>query len=260
VLIVTPYPLNPNNSEHIRQLHVYNKVSEIAEEYGITYINYNFLYDEIGIDFETDFADGVHLNYKGNPKFTSYLGAWIKANYEIPDRRENGNYDDYYVMAKDCQMKIYDQELRDIKDLDEWMRKSQNEEYLLVYTVSGNYKATENYDKVKVLLSSCGIDLDMVDGNSAWVTEKGEVVFASGNDVGYCWHKDIGKTDYLTVKDVNSSSNGNNSPPVIDFNNTVFQPVTDGITIFVYDTFTQTEVETAGFEIKDNMINYKKVS
>ncbi|MBQ9234490.1 MAG: hypothetical protein IJ167_10735, partial [Lachnospiraceae bacterium] len=91
------------------------------------------------------FADANHLNYKGNPKFTKYLGAWIKDNYDIPDHRDEEAYSDYDVMAKDCRMKIYNKELRDINDIGTWLEKAQCEDYLLVYSVCGNYKNMENY-------------------------------------------------------------------------------------------------------------------
>lgn len=261
VMIVTPYPLNPTNNEHIRQLRIYNRVSEIAAEYEIPFINYNYMYDEIGLDFSRDFADTDHLNYNGNPKFTKYLGKWIKENYEIPDRRGNNNYSDYDIMAKDCRMKIYNQELRDINDIGNWLNKAQCEDYLLVYTISGDYKNMDNYEDVKNELKLFNVDLEKVRGDSVWIVKNGELLFASGDDDRYCWYKDIGENDCLTVTNSDSLFEmDNKEPPIIKYNNTIMKPVQSGLTVFVYDTFTQTYVETVGFSINNGNMSYSKIS
>ena len=62
LLINTPY--FPTEREE----KIYNRVAEIAKENDVPYINYNLFYDEMGLDFSSDFADGHHLNYKGTPK------------------------------------------------------------------------------------------------------------------------------------------------------------------------------------------------
>lgn len=260
VLIVTPYPLNPENTEHARQLRIYNRVAEIADEYGIPFINYNYIYEELGLDFETDYADAEHLNYKGSPKFSKYLGAWIKENYDIPDHRGEDAYKDYDIMAKDCRMKIYNQELRDIKDIGTWLNKAQCEDYLLVYSISGDYKNMENYEAVRTKLLSLGIDIDAVDGDSVWIVKNGELIFASGNEEEYCYHSDIGGINTITVNDGIELDDGEKKPPVIKYNNDIIQPVTIGLTVFAYDTYTQTKVEAVGFSINNNVMYTTKKS
>ena len=82
LLIKTPYcGITLDNQKK------YNKVAEIARENRIPFINFNQYYKEIGIDFETDFADANHMNHSGNVKFTRYLAGYLKENYEIPDRK-----------------------------------------------------------------------------------------------------------------------------------------------------------------------------
>lgn len=53
---------------------------------------------------------------------------------------------------------------------------------------------------------------------------------------------------------------GEKEPPVIKYNNNIMQPVTNGLTVFAYDTFTQTKVEAVGFSINNNVMMYGKVS
>ena len=43
---------------------VFNTAGDIAKEYGVNFINYNLLYNDIGIDFSQDAADPGHLNYR----------------------------------------------------------------------------------------------------------------------------------------------------------------------------------------------------
>lgn len=80
-LIVSPY-ITTSEDEL-----VYNRVKEIAASYGLEFNSTNYSYDEMGLDFDTDFNDESHLNYSGSCKYTEYLGAEIKKNYDIPDRR-----------------------------------------------------------------------------------------------------------------------------------------------------------------------------
>lgn len=80
-LIVSPY-ITTSDDEL-----VYNRVKEIAGNYGLEFNSTNYSYDEMDLDFDTDFNDDSHLNYRGSCKYTKYLGAKIKENYDIPDRR-----------------------------------------------------------------------------------------------------------------------------------------------------------------------------
>ncbi len=89
VLMVSPYIMTAEDQR------TYNRIAEIAEKEGIVFINYNEYYNEIGIDFETDFNDESHLNYWGSCKFTEYLGEFLKHNGNIPDRRGQEGYDSW---------------------------------------------------------------------------------------------------------------------------------------------------------------------
>lgn len=81
ILIAAPYVITEDDQR------VYNQIAEIAQEKGITFINYNEYYEEIGLDFEQDFNDGSHLNYWGSCKFTDYLGKFLCTCDNIQDRR-----------------------------------------------------------------------------------------------------------------------------------------------------------------------------
>ena len=66
------------------------QVVEYASEYGLPYINFIELADEIGIDYTTDTYDaGLHMNLSGAIKLSDYLGKVLVEEYNVPDRRND---------------------------------------------------------------------------------------------------------------------------------------------------------------------------
>ncbi|MDD6581027.1 MAG: hypothetical protein PUE89_09005, partial [Lachnospiraceae bacterium] len=63
-------------------------------------IDFNKMYDELSIDFSTDMAEKVHLNFSGTKKLTEYLGNYIVNNYDIPDHRGDAKYSSWDIDAK----------------------------------------------------------------------------------------------------------------------------------------------------------------
>lgn len=82
-LVTAPYTVPENEQKR------FNRIAEIAEEYGISFVNYNACYQEIGIDPQTDFRDEGHLNDSGIEKYTIGLGKYLKEHFDLPDRRED---------------------------------------------------------------------------------------------------------------------------------------------------------------------------
>lgn len=71
----------------------HNGIQALAEKHGIPYVDLNLLNEEVSIDWNFDTRDkGDHLNYYGAVKTTNYLGEYLKANYTLPDRRNDDNY------------------------------------------------------------------------------------------------------------------------------------------------------------------------
>lgn len=69
------------------------EIQLLATQSEIPFIDYHTLLDELGIDVATDFRDGSHLNNYGAQKVSEHMGAFLKSNYELPDRRtdQQGN-------------------------------------------------------------------------------------------------------------------------------------------------------------------------
>lgn len=98
ILITAPYVVTNEDQK------TYNRIAEIAKEEGISFIDYNEYYDEIGLDFEKDLNDESHLNYWGSCKFTEYLGNYLNSFEGVRDRRGQehyGSWDDHVKMINE---------------------------------------------------------------------------------------------------------------------------------------------------------------
>ena len=92
------------NPDYANDHAYYNALWSIAEEYGISGINYNDPSLRFGLRYSSDFADWQHLNVKGSIKFTRKLGSDLKALFDLPDRRG----DAYYASYDECAEQWYE--------------------------------------------------------------------------------------------------------------------------------------------------------
>ncbi len=72
----------------------HNAIQKVADELGVTYIDTNYMKEEVPIDWEQDtFDKGDHLNYFGAKKVTTYLGSYLKEKNLFVDKRADGRYE-----------------------------------------------------------------------------------------------------------------------------------------------------------------------
>ena len=75
-----------------------NETKAFADEHDLKFIDLNLNGDEFDFDWREDTKDkGDHLNVYGATKVSKYLGNYIKQNYDIPDRRNDESYRDWYT-------------------------------------------------------------------------------------------------------------------------------------------------------------------
>ena len=80
----------------------HNAISKIADSYGVDFIDFNLMYDELSIDMATAFRDnGYHVSYDTAIKITDYMGDFFNKNFEFPDRTEDSNCAEYW--DSECQ-------------------------------------------------------------------------------------------------------------------------------------------------------------
>ena len=89
LLINIPYPATKEQQQWA------NSVQVIADEYKVEYLN--LMYEETGVNLNTDCQDiDSHLNSSGGRKVTDFLGKHLQKHYNMPDRRMDENYSDWY--------------------------------------------------------------------------------------------------------------------------------------------------------------------
>lgn len=88
---------------------------DYAKKNDLKYINFLDLADEIGIEYDKDtFDGGLHLNLSGAEKFSSYFGEILSREYNLPDHRNDEEYqkiwkekvDFYYAMKADQEREL----------------------------------------------------------------------------------------------------------------------------------------------------------
>lgn len=90
LFVVAPY-IEPDNHRMM-----YNFLSERIKSYGFDFVNFNEYYSQIGLDFSKDLYNSDHLNIFGAEKYTKYLAQYLTKNYNLPDRRNDPAYADWY--------------------------------------------------------------------------------------------------------------------------------------------------------------------
>lgn len=93
ILISTPYPDYPEDQAYIET------IWDIAEECGVTYIDFNQPHYRGAIDENYDFADYQHLNIRGSINFTRRLATELRRNHTFADHRGDEAYASYDTCA-----------------------------------------------------------------------------------------------------------------------------------------------------------------
>lgn len=86
LFVVCPYSITKGDQK------TYNTIQKIVEEEGFDFLNTNLYFDEMNLDFQTDFNDYNHVNCFGAEKYTDFLEKYLMENYHLPDRRGEALY------------------------------------------------------------------------------------------------------------------------------------------------------------------------
>lgn len=222
----------------------YNRAAQIAGEYDVPYIDFNYYYDEIDLDFTKDFADKNHLNYIGNVKFSKYLGEYLKGSYDLADRRGMEGYESYDIMTKDCEMRTYNATVYDTYERKDFLDSLNREEYLIIVTACGDYRSAKNYEDINRQLQQYGIDLDIGNSAQAWVVQNENVL-----EAGESWKYDNWHMELAPYKTIEIAADADK--PVVLFEGEQQTGADDGINVVVYDYVTETIVDAGTFMMED---------
>ncbi|MDR2457859.1 MAG: hypothetical protein LBD41_05205 [Clostridiales Family XIII bacterium] len=100
LLVVTPYILSPQEQK------IFNLVDRLAKENNIKFINYNLQYNELSLDFSTDFLDLSHLNIYGSTKVSKHIANFLATEYRLEDKRQNPKYAQWNKWAKAVEKEV----------------------------------------------------------------------------------------------------------------------------------------------------------
>ncbi|MCD7838842.1 MAG: hypothetical protein LUG65_08020 [Clostridiales bacterium] len=138
------------------------QVQALADKYGLTYLDYNWeeLLTSFGFDLETDMKDYDHLSTLGAEKFSDCLADYLTANYALPDRREDPEYD--LQINRDT----YDQERTDAAlvaatDPVEWLTLLTRHSTCDVFIATNGDVGGLVPDEIADLLTRLGLETDL---------------------------------------------------------------------------------------------------
>ena len=237
IVIISPYSFSDYDNSK------FNTAKVIANEYNVPFINFNLNYDDYSLDFEEDFADYSHLNYKGATKFTKYLGKYLKENYDLPDRRGDPKYYSWEMNAKYQDKEIYNIELKQSVNFDEYIEKVKNaDDYVIGITMLGNYKKDDAI--IKNIAAKFNIN-DIYLKNASYVVDNNKLIYSSSGSNQYLFYDEIGSYTDLVV----------DSGQKLSINRTNYIKTKNGINMVIYDKFTEEIVDNIYLEYKGNSIN-----
>lgn len=94
-----------------------HQIIAYAKQYGLDYINYLNLVDEIGIDFSADtYDEGLHMNYSGAVKCADYLGEYLVEHYKLEDRRKDPSVSAKWQKIKETRNMIYKMQQKELEE------------------------------------------------------------------------------------------------------------------------------------------------
>lgn len=97
LFVVCPYVITRNDEM------LYNTMCDYITNSGMGYLDTNLYYEEMGLNFETDFYDKFHVNCLGAEKYTEFLARYIVDNYIIENKMKQSQIDkwnsEYEVFA-----------------------------------------------------------------------------------------------------------------------------------------------------------------
>lgn len=165
VLTYMPFPISKTtNWKEV------NTAQDIADEYGIDYINFP---EEDVVDFDVDcYDEGSHLNVSGALKVTNYLGNYLTENYGLTDHREDPEYaywdKDYTVYKRDK-----DERLNAAADLNTFLMLLNDDDYGFILNI-GDPRIFED-ETTMSLLRNKGVNVDEIGPGT-------KCIIAYGND------------------------------------------------------------------------------
>lgn len=233
ITVVAPYNMPAHE-------YGYFKTGEkIAESYGMPFINGNELYEELELDFASDFRDEYgHLNDKGAAKITKYVGDFIKDNYNLTDRRNDSRYASWQTYAEEFNRYVLNP-VKNSDDITEYISicEKQND-YSYVFVINSYDKLSEYLsESINTVLTQFGIPAENITDGIYVIKNSKVEYFSSSTDVDKALQLDSDYSIRLKYGDVsfNMPTLNRECFYVCINNNKNIHTTPLGITMIVYD-------------------------
>lgn len=148
-----------------------NTLQDIAETYEIPFLNTNYSFEDMDLDFDKDFYDTYHVNVLGSEKFTGYFSTYLREHYEIADHRNeeaysawDDLYEEYRLDKEEAQAKVQklierkkglqvlEEKLVEIDDVPQWILDTADKDITVVLMSNNNAKNTLNDESRRMLM------------------------------------------------------------------------------------------------------------
>ena len=252
VVIISPYPGIAADEQR-----KFNTAEKIASEYNVPFVNFNFHTNEMGLDYSEDAGDISHLNYRGNPKYTRYLGTYLHGLYDIPDHRGDPKYASWQRNADFIRQMISDQEMADTEDPDALFQRIRGDHLQTFISVDGECSSSDQ--QLRKYLTAAGITGEGRSGIWAFEGENcRELTGPVENDL----YRSLSSHDiHLKRAQVTDRETGMpvwKNSMVID--NKEYVRVRNGINVVIFDRMTEKVADSFGINADDgcSLVRKKK--
>ncbi|MCH5339961.1 MAG: hypothetical protein J1E01_00705 [Acetatifactor sp.] len=261
LFIVCPYIITESDWK------ILNKCGDIIQSRGYDFINFNNYYDEIGLDFETDFVDKNHVNYLGSEKYTEYLMNYISDHYDLPDHRGDkaySNWDDDYneytlqqaswkeeivsLVNQHLAAKELGGNLSNINDFSSWFEAIQDSNFTIIVEKNQCKEYDTDNFAFHYMIDKWGIDVEQANYVGVWNGE--EKLFSNNGEGGYKGIIGVGGGRAQVQCIVNAGE-----APVISVNGIDYFNNSGGIQIVVFDNNYRKVVDCVNITVDDNEVN-----
>ena len=222
---------------------VYNSAAEYVTAAGASWIDFNKLYDEIGIAPESDFVDAYHCNAYGAEKVTAYLGRYLQENYCLEDHRGETAYTDW-----DQSLQLYEHyetaQGLDQLDLESFLhRAAELEGVKLILALEGDFaNSTLPLSQYAAWL---GVPQEQCDEGGKWVISGGQVEASLDNTSTEVVCVELSAQDYVIFDNV-SLKTGEPATNNIRINGEYYGKALNGMTVIVYDPMREMIISAKG--------------
>lgn len=239
----------------------FNKIAKIADNEGIPFVDYNDLYEELGLDFSKDYRDTDHVNNYGALKVTEHLAKTLNSLYNLPNHKGEPDCQLWEDNAKFLQDKVIRHELCEAQNLQDYLDAlyEQAGEKSYVIILNGHYDALG--DIYLPQLMQLGIrEEEYRQGGMFFFSNGKKIDQKLGKEYSVCY-----KTKYGEVH-VESSfiidENGEEGERLAFlYDKSKFETVENGIHIFVYDQdldfpidFVKTNIYVGTYVVHDEQV------